>query len=177
MFQDIRAKFSLHDGSTIDPRGESHCDSITTGLAYFAECQRHSAKAGKHSAKKSPSVALGEAHTAFLLPAKTAMPSAFSRALGKFLPCATPHSAKKMKRDGRTANGTDGTGWERNFAECWTRGTRQRSKVRRVPDIQHSAKFRSSPSATLLALGEVWIFAECHTSGTRRSFKLRRVPR
>ena len=69
MFQDIRAKFSLHDGSTIDPRGESHCDSITTGLAYFAECQRHSAKAGKHSAKKSPSVALGEAHTAFLLPA------------------------------------------------------------------------------------------------------------
>ena len=131
----------------------------TTGLAYFAECQRHSAKAGKHSAKKSPSVALGEAHTAFLLPAKTAMPSAFSRALGKFLPCATPHSAKKMKRDGRTANGTDGTGWERNFAECWTRGTRPRSKVRRVPDIQHSAKFRSSPSATLLALGEVSNFA------------------
>ena len=72
---------------------------------------------------------------------------------------AVCHAAlgKKMKRDGRTANGTDGTGWERNFAECWTRGTQQRSKVRRVPDIQHSAKFRSSPSATLLALGEVSI--------------------
>ena len=82
--------------------------TITTGLAYFAECQRHSAKAGKHSVKKSPSVALGEAHTAFLLPAKTAMPSAFSRALGKFLPCATPHSAKKNET-GRP-NGTNGTG-------------------------------------------------------------------
>ena len=83
---------------------------------------------------------------------------------------AVCHAAlgKKMKRDGRTANGTDGTGWERNFAECWTRGTRPRSKVRRVPDIQHSAKFGSSPSATRLALGEVWNFAECLVNYTRQ---------
>ena len=161
MFQDIRAKFSLHDGSTIDPRGESHCDSITTGLAYFAECQRHSAKAGKHSAKKSPSVALGEAHTAFLLPAKPAMPSAFSRALGKRLPCATPHSAKKMKRDGRTGRtGRDGTGRgtlpsaglvalgkDPKFAECQTCGTRRSLDLCRVPCVWHSAKFQTSPSA------------------------------
>ena len=92
---------------------------------------------------------------------------------------AVCHAAlgKKMKRDGRTANGTDGTGWERNFAECWTRGTRQRSKVPRVPDLQHSANFETSPSARRVALGEVWIFTKCHASGTRRSFKLRRVPR
>ena len=133
---------------------------ITTGLAYFAECQRHSAKAGKHSAKKSPSVALGEAHTAFLLPAKTAMPSAFSRALGKFLPCATPHSAKKNET-GRP-NGPNGTG----------RG----GELCRVPDSWHSAKIQSSPSARYTTLGEVSIFAECHASGTRRSLDLRRVP-
>ena len=55
----------------------------------------HSAKAEKHSATSLPSVALGEAHTAFLLPAKPALPSAFSQTLGKPLPCAKPHSAKK----------------------------------------------------------------------------------
>ena len=135
---------------------------ITTGLAYFAECQRHSAKARKHSAKKSPSVALGEAHMAFLLPAKTAMPSAFSRALGKFLPCATPHSAKKNEtgRPNGERNGWDGMGAE----------------LRRVLDSWHSAKIQSSPSARYTTLGEVSIFAECHASGTRRSLDLRRVP-
>ena len=112
---------------------------FTTGLAYFAECQRHSAKAGKHSVKKSPSVALGEAHTAFLLPAKPTMPSAFSRALGKRLPCATPHSAKKNET-GRP-NRTNGTG----------RG----GELCRVPDLWHSAKIQSSPSARSAALGEL----------------------
>ena len=52
-------------------------------------------QAEKHSATSLPSVALGEAHTAFLLSAKPALPSAFSRALDKPLPCAKPHSAKK----------------------------------------------------------------------------------
>ena len=66
---------------------------------------RHSAKAEKHSATSLPSVALGEAHTAFLLPAKPALPSAFSRALGKPLPCAKPHSAKKIET-GRTIRQT-----------------------------------------------------------------------
>jgi len=144
----------------------------TTGLAYFAECQRHSAKAGKHSVKKSPSVALGEAHTAFLLPAKPALPSAFSRALGKPLPCAMPHSAKKLKRDGRTgelANGTaerDGSktlpsaicsalGKDSNFAECQPGRTRRSLGFCRVSGVWHSAKFGSLPSASLLALGEV----------------------
>src|SRR6185369_13045236 len=97
---------------------QRHISTGTTGLAYFAECHRHSAKAEKHSANCWPSVALGEAHTVFLLPAKPALPSAFSRALGKPLPCAKPHSAKKIEtgrtnrqtgeRNGRTGrpNGT-----------------------------------------------------------------------
>ena len=146
-----------------------HPSIYTTGLAYFAECHRHSAKAEKHSANSLPSVALGEAYTAFLLPAKPALPSVFSRALGKLLPCAKPHSAKKVET-GRTnrktgeRNGRTG----RNFAE--THGTRQRFKLCRVPSWQHSAKFRALPSAATLALGEVWLFAECHASGTRRSF-------
>ena len=154
------------------------CDrSPTTGLGYFAECCRHSAKAGKYSATSLPSVALGEAHTAFHLPAKPALPSAASRALGKLLPCDKTHSAKKVetgRANGRMArtergNGTVGG----NFAECQTRGTRQRFKLCRVPSWQHSAKFRALPSAATLALGEVWLFAECHASGTRQSFKLR----
>jgi len=160
----------------------------TTGLAYFAECHRHSAKAEKHSANSLPSVALGEAYTAFLLPAKPALPSAFSRALGKPLPCAKSHSAKKVEtgrtdgqlnwRTGRRTGERDGrTGRVENFAECHMLGTRQRFKLRRVPTWPHSAKFGFLPSVRRLALGEVWVFAECHSSGTRRSLKLRRVPR
>jgi len=145
----------------------------TTGLAYFAECQRHSAKAGKHSVKKSPSVALGEAHTAFLLPAKPALPSAFSRALGKPLPCAKPHCTrqKKLKRDGRTGELANGTA---NWRTGRPNGTGR--KLCRVPYARHSAKIQTSPSANLAALGEVWVFAECQESGTRRSLGLCRVP-
>jgi len=101
--------------------------------------------------------------------------------------CRVPSRTRQKKVEtGRTtanwrterANGTNGTA-ERdgveNFAECQTRGTRQRFKLRRVPSWQHSAKFRALPSAATLALGEVWLFAECHAFGTRRSFKLRRV--
>ena len=147
--------------------------SSTTGLAYFAECHRHSAKAEKHSATSLPSVALSEVHTAFHLPAKPALPSAFSRALGKLLPCAKSHSAKKSgngtgerhQRDGRTGR-ANGTG-DGDFAECQTRGTRQRFKVCRVLLGWHSAKFHTLPSAARSALGEIGNFAECHTTGTR----------
>ena len=158
-------------GAKCEYRGANfYVKKITTGLAYFAECQRHSAKAGKHSAKKSPSVALGEAHTVFLLPAKPALPSVFSRALGKPLPCAMPHSAKKLKRDGRTAELANGTA---NWRTGRPNGTGR--KLCRVPDARHSAKIQTSSSAKLAALGEVWIFAECQASGTRRSLGLCRV--
>jgi len=120
----------------------------TTGLAYFAECHRHSAKAEKHSATSLPSVALGEAHTAFFLPAKPALPSAFSRALGKPLPCAKPHSAKKLKRDGRTGELANGTA---NWRTGRPNGTGR--KLCRVPDARHSAKIQTSPSAIIITLG------------------------
>jgi len=167
--------------------------TATTGLAYFAECHRHSAKAEKHSATSLPSVALGEVHMTFLLPAKPALPSAFSRALGKPLPCAKPHSAKKVEtgrtdswtgeRDGELANGTaaerDGSktlpsaicsalGKDSNFAECQPGRTRRSLGFCRVSGVWHSAKFGSLPSASLLALGEVSNFAECQGNYTRQ---------
>src|SRR6185503_8030374 len=149
-------------------------DSYTTGLAYFAECHRHSAKAEKHSATSLPSVALGEQHTAFLLPVKPALPSAFSRALGKPLPCAKPHLAKKVET-GRTNRRTERD--VENFAECQAGSTRRSLALCRVPHIWHSATIQISPSADMAALSEVWLFAECHPSCTRQRFKLRRVPK
>jgi len=172
--------------------GSPSLQTVTTGLRYFAECHRHSAKAEKHSANCWPSVALGKAHTAFLLPAKPALPSAFSRALGKPLPCAKPHSAKKLEtgrtdswtgeRDGELANGTaerDGSktlpsarcsalGKDSNFAECQAGRTRRSLDICRVSGVWHSAKFGSLPSASRLTLGEVSNFAECQGNYTRQ---------
>jgi len=42
-----------------------------------------------------------------------------------------------------------------NFAECHTSGTRQSSKLHRVPNGQHSAMSKTSPSAQRLALGKI----------------------
>ena len=164
-------------------------ESVTTGLRYFAECHRHSAKAEKHSANCWPSVALGKAHTAFLLPAKPALPSAFSRALGKPLPCVKPHSAKKVEtgrtdgqlnwRTGRRTGERDGSktlpsarcvalGKDSNFAECQAGSTRRSFELCRVLPGRHSAKFGYVPSATRPALGKVSDFAECQSNCTRR---------
>ena len=55
----------------------------TTGLALFAECRIHSAKALLHSAKSLPSVALGKPHSVKKVTAKAPLPSVFFRALGK----------------------------------------------------------------------------------------------
>ena len=110
----------------------------TTGLGYFAECHRHSAKSGKYSATTLPSVAHGEVHTAFHLLVKPALPSALSRALGKLLPCAKSHSGKKVET-GR-ANGTNGMG-ERDGRTGRGTGT--------------------LPSARHVALGKDSKFAEC----------------
>jgi hypothetical protein len=56
---------------------------ITTGIAFFAECLRHSAKAILHSAKALPSVTLGKEYSAKISSAKGSLPSAFFRTLGK----------------------------------------------------------------------------------------------
>jgi len=129
----------------------------TTGLAYFAECHRHSAKAEKHSATSLPSVALGEAHTAFFLPAKPALPSAFSRALGKPLPCAKPHSAKKIE-----------TGW--TIRQIGERNGRTGRTGR-----PNGTGSKTLPSARRVALGKDSNFAECQAGSTRQSFELCRV--
>ena len=55
----------------------------TTGLALFAECRIHSAKALLHSAKGLPSVALGKPHSVKKVTAKAPLPSVFFRTLGK----------------------------------------------------------------------------------------------
>jgi hypothetical protein len=55
----------------------------TTGIAFFAECLRHSAKAILHSAKALPSVTLGKEHSAKISSAKGSLPSAFFWTLGK----------------------------------------------------------------------------------------------
>ena len=57
--------------------------TFTTGLAFFAECRIHSAKALLHSAKGLPSVALGKPHSVKKVTAKAPLPSVFFRALGK----------------------------------------------------------------------------------------------
>ena len=67
------------------------------------------------------------------------------------------------------ANGTAEQDRVENFAECQTRGTQQRFKLRWVPSWQHSAKFGFLPSATRLALGKVSNFVECLSKYTRRT--------
>ena len=66
---------------------------------------------------------------------------------------------------------------ENIFAECNYLGTRRSLKLRRVPDVWHSVKIQTSPSARSVALGEDRNFAECCISGTRRTLDLCRVPR
>ena len=66
---------------------------------------------------------------------------------------------------------------EKGFAECIYLGTRRSLKLCRVPDVWHSAKSQTSPSASVAALGKARNFAECCQLGTRRSLNLCRVPR
>jgi hypothetical protein len=95
---------------------ESYGPSLpyTTGFRIFAECLGHSAKPRKHSAKALPSVTPGKAHSAANIPAKTSLPSAFCRALGKGLVFA-----ERQEEGARQSLG--------HFAECRPRGTRQSS--------------------------------------------------
>jgi hypothetical protein len=65
--------------------------SPTTGIAFFAECLRHSANAILHSAKALPSVTLGKKHSAKILSAKGSLPSAFFGHSAKTLPSAKKH--------------------------------------------------------------------------------------
>jgi hypothetical protein len=117
-----------------------------TGFRPFAECLGHSAKPRLHSAKALPSVTLSKGYSAVIMSAKTSLPSAFCRTLGKgFAECQGRHSAKKSSRDGV---------WGRDdvFAECPWVGTRQR----KVAVMAFGAVTASLPSALELALGKDW---------------------
>ena len=70
---------------------------FTTGGGFFVECLRHSAKADIHSAKPLPSVTLGKGRSVNSLSAKTALPSALYRALGKgFTECQSDTWQRKV---------------------------------------------------------------------------------
>ena len=60
-----------------------HGNAYTTGYRSFAECQGHSAKPQKHSAKGLPSVTLGKRHSVNWLSVNASLPSVFCRALGE----------------------------------------------------------------------------------------------
>jgi hypothetical protein len=71
---------------------------ITTENRRFAECLRRSAKPIMYSAKALRSAALDKAHTAKKVSVKTALPSAFYRALGKaFAECLTLGHSVRFK--------------------------------------------------------------------------------
>jgi hypothetical protein len=64
---------------------------VTTGIAFFAECLRHSAKAILHSAKPLTSVTLGKEHSTNISSANGSLPSTFFGP--KILPSVKKHSA------------------------------------------------------------------------------------
>ncbi|GJN05091.1 hypothetical protein PR202_ga22692 [Eleusine coracana subsp. coracana] len=66
------------------------------GNRWFAECQKHSAKACRHSAKPMPRATLGIGHSAKPGSAKSTLPSARRRALGIALPSAVDAFGKHL---------------------------------------------------------------------------------
>jgi hypothetical protein len=94
----------------------------TTEFRGFAECLGHSAKPRLHSAKALPSVTLGKGYSVKISSAKTSLPSAFCRALGKgFAECQKAlgkekHSAKCKSEK----NSNDETGNKNLIGEACT---------------------------------------------------------
>jgi hypothetical protein len=105
-----------------------------------------------------------------IIPAKTSLPSAFCRALGKgFAECQIRHSAKKSRRDGV---------WDRDGSLPSALGLAlgKGPSLCRAPSVWRSAKAGSLPSVLSLALGKGWLFAECPQFGARHRLALCRVP-
>jgi hypothetical protein len=65
--------------------------ALTTGLALFVECLRHSVKAILHSAKSLPSVTIGKEYSANILLAKGSLPSIFLNTRRKKNPKIAKH--------------------------------------------------------------------------------------
>jgi hypothetical protein len=77
---------------------------ITTGITFFAECLRHSAKAILHSTNPLPSVTLGKEHLANISSAKGSLPSTFFWTLGKdFAECQKALGKLRIEKIKKTA--------------------------------------------------------------------------
>jgi hypothetical protein len=85
---------------------------FTTGIVFFTECLKHSAKPEKHSAQALPSVALDKEGSTHSTSAKPSLPSTFSRALGTDVAECQVVLGKEKPLSRRWGDG-DGV-----FAEC-----------------------------------------------------------
>jgi len=132
--------------------------NITIGFSFFAECQ-----ADIHSAKPLPSVTLGKGRSVNSLSAKTSLPSALYRALGKgFAEC---QSDTRQRKVAVTASATV----KAALPSAVDLDTRERCPLCRVSPTRHSAKWRPLMSAWPVALGKSVMFAECDGHCTRQS--------
>ena len=133
----------------------------TTGFSFFAKCLTHSAKADIHSTKPLPSVTLGKGRSVNSLSAKTSLPSALYRALGKDF--AESQSDTQQRKVAVTASAIVTAALPSAKVKHSTKvlalpsvvdlDTRQRWSLCRVPPARHSAKYV--------------MFAECLSRGTR----------
>ena len=128
-----------------------------------------------HSAKPLPSVTLGKGRSVNSLSAKTSLPSALYRTLGKgFAECQFDTRQRKVAV---TASATvmaalpsvkvKHSAKVPALPSAVDLDTRQRWPLCRVSPTRHSAKWRPLPSAWTVALGKSMMFAECNC--TRQS--------
>jgi len=121
--------------------------------------------------KPLSSVTFAEESLGYRLTGKVPSPRAKNRALGEKL---TPLVAgrryfllflKKKRRSFPSATLEE----ETLFPKRRSPGTRRRNPLPRAPQLRHSGKKSSSPSATTQALGEKTLFRECRSPCTRGS--------
>jgi hypothetical protein len=77
----------------VDLQNKAIIEWCTTGIVFFAECPRHSAKAILHSTKLLPSVTLGKKILDKYFIGKEFLPSTFFGHSTKTLPSVEKHSA------------------------------------------------------------------------------------
>ena len=127
----------------------------TTGLVLFAECPKHSAKPILHSTKDLPSMALCKLYTAIAVTAKKALPSAFSRTLGKTFAMSQKALGKNKVREPAKLP-VMGT-----LLCARRKDTRLSSVLCGVSFSWHTTKMGTLSCACFLAHGKVHYFAEC----------------
>jgi hypothetical protein len=152
-----------------------HDGWITIGIGRLAECLNHSAKPGKHSAKSSPSVALGRECSVKCISVTASLPGTFYRALGKdFVEC---HSVlgKEKSPSRRPVTKTAA------FAECHLIHSAKGPPAGPFASFfaeysrRHSTNLASLPSARATTLSKETLpvlrcsfFAECYGPDTRQ---------